>query len=144
MAVADGEIHFLGFGSAMARDPLAHAPQASTATFPSGGYEEFAPVGGRRAYQPGTDVQQPAYGSDYGSPPANREYTSARTAAAAAQWSAPPQGTGGSSEQLTPFIDAFRDVLTDPVTIMVAFGWLMLWLFLETVQWGPSRRRKKN
>jgi hypothetical protein len=139
-----GEVYFFGFGSAMARDPLASAPQLSPASFPapSYGYEEFtyAPIGGRRSLS--SDLPQPAYAEAYAAP-APSDYTSARAAgAASAQWEPSTQGAG-SAAHLAPFIDTFREVLTDPVTLMVAFGWLMLWLFLETVQWGPSRRRRR-
>ena len=137
-----GDIYFFGFGSAMARDPLASAPQLSPANFPSGGYEEFTftPIGTRRSFS--SDLPQPAYGDSYAAS-AQSDYTSARAVAASSQWAPLPQGAG-AAQHLTPFIDSFRDVLTDPVTLMVAFGWLMLWLFLETVQWGPSRRRRRN
>jgi hypothetical protein len=137
-----GDIYFFGFGSTMTRDPLASAPQLGPANFPSGGHEEFtfSPSGARRSHN--SDLPQPVYGESY-SASAQRDYTSARASVASAQWAPLPQGAG-AAEHLTPFMDSFRDVLTDPVTLMVAFGWLMLWLFLETVQWGPSRRRRRQ
>jgi len=135
-----GEVHFLGFGGAMARDPLAGATHASVASLASG-YDEFTfgPPGGRRANN--SDLPQPVYASSYGLP--QGEYTSARASAASSQWQPLPAGAS-SAEHLAPFLDSFRDVATDPVTIMVGLGWLALWLFLETIQWGPIRRRRRR
>jgi hypothetical protein len=137
-----GEVHFLGFGGAMARDPLANATQASVASFPTGGYDDFTfgPPGGRRSHN--SDVPQPVYASSYSASSAQNDYSSARAVTASSKWQPLPAGAS-SAEHLAPFLDSFHDVATDPVTIMVGLGWLALWLLLETIQWGPTRRRRR-
>jgi hypothetical protein len=138
-----GEVHFLGFGGAMVRDPLANATQAGAASFPTGGYDDFTfgSSGGRRSHN--TDVPQPVYASSYSPSSAQSEYSSARAVAASSKWQPLPAGAS-SAEHLAPFLDSFSDVATDPVTIMVGLGWLLLWLLLETVPWSPARRRRRR
>ena len=141
--VSGGEVYFLGLGAATAREPLPNATQLGGSTSAASGHEEFTftPIGGRRAYS--ADLPQPTYDDNYTAATSNHEYSSARAVMASAQWAPPPVGSS-SAEHLAPFVESMREALTDPVTIMVAFGWLCLWLFLESVRWGPSRRRRQQ
>lgn len=69
-------------------------------------------------------------------------YAGMTTASAAASTPAMISQADSSSEHVPQMIGVLREFLTDPITIIAALGWLILWEILEGVR--SSRRRRPH